>query len=64
MQAAAAAEAGASYIAPYVGRVTDWKGEESTGADAEMGVERGVRLARDAQVLFRARGWGRTKVRV
>lgn len=60
VQAAAAADAHASYIAPYVGRVTDWKGQEE--ADEEDGVERGVRLARDCQLLFRARGSG-TKVR-
>jgi transaldolase len=61
VQAAAAAEAGASYIAPYVGRVTDWKGEEADG-DSVGGVERGVQLARDAQLLYRAKGWT-TKVR-
>lgn len=62
VQAAAAADAGASYIAPYVGRVTDWKGPEGEGEDGEMGVERGVRLARDCQFLYRAKGCG-TKVR-
>ena len=76
MQAAAAAEAGASFIAPYVGRVTDWTGQEGEegeekgekdegGGDGkvEVKVERGVQLARDAQILYKARGWTKTKVR-
>ena len=63
VQAKAAAEAGVSYVAPYVGRVSDWKGEEGGREEGEEGgVERGVGLARDMQILFRMRGWGKTKV--
>jgi hypothetical protein len=66
VQARAAAEAGVSYVAPYVGRVSDWKGEEGGMEEEEEreegGMERGVGLARDMQILFRMRGWGKTKV--
>ena len=56
VQAVAAAEAGASYVAPYVGRVSDWQGDEPQEDDLAK-VERGVRLARDAQLYYRAKGY-------
>jgi hypothetical protein len=61
VQAYAAAEAGVSYVAPYVGRVSDWEGREE---DKEEGgaEERGVTLARDIQVLFKMRRWAGTLV--
>lgn len=67
MQAVAAAEAGASYVAPYVGRVSDWQGDEGDLALdkeedlAKRGLERGVLLARDIQLYYKMEGHG-TKV--
>jgi len=61
VQAYAAAEAGASYVAPYVGRVSDWEGREED-KEEEGAEERGVTLARDIQVLFKMRRWAGTLV--
>ena len=41
--------------------MTDWAGQEK--GEKEVKVERGVQLARDAQILYKARGWTKTKVR-
>lgn len=58
VQAVAAAEAGASYVAPYVGRVSDWHKANSSSGDVDMGIQ----LVWDIQRCYHSRGY-KTKVR-
>jgi transaldolase len=62
VQARAAGEAGVSYIAPYVGRVSDWHVQAQTQGGGAGGTDAGVLLVQDILREYRARGF-RTKVR-
>ena len=63
----AAAEVGASYVAPYVGRVSDWhkaNEEGTTSSSTSSGkhaMDMGVQLVWDIQRCYRIRGY-KTKV--
>lgn len=61
VQARAAGEAGVSYIAPYVGRVSDWHVQAQTQGGGAGGTDAGVLLVQDIVREYRARGF-RTKV--
>jgi len=73
VQAVAAAEAGVGYVAPYVGRVSDWHKANPSGSPSNSGsttttamtgsggVDMGVQLVWDIQRYYHSHGY-KTKV--